>query len=56
MKDVYQLGDTPPLGEVPGRMIAHVIRQDRFGEPMRAFQREEISTPAELRPTRCWCG
>ena len=50
MKDLYPLGDTPPLGEVPPRMIAQVIRQDRFGEPKRAFQREEIETPSDLRP------
>jgi len=50
MNDLYPLGDTPPLGEVPPRMIAQVIRQDRFGEPKRAFQREEIETPSDLRP------
>ena len=50
MKDLYQLGDTPPLGEVPPRMLAQVIRQERFGQPMQAFKVEEIETPAELRP------
>jgi len=50
MKDLYQIGETPPLGEVPGRMLAQVIRQERFGQPMQAFKIEEIATPAELRP------
>ena len=50
MKDLYQLGETPPLGEVPRRMLAQVIRQDRFGEPKQAFRAEEIDTPSELAP------
>jgi crotonyl-CoA carboxylase/reductase len=50
MKDLYQLGDTPPLGEVPPRMLAQVIRQERFGQPMQAFKIEEIATPADLQP------
>jgi crotonyl-CoA carboxylase/reductase len=50
MKDLYQLGETPPLGEVPSRMLAQVIRQERFGQPMQAFRTEEIPTPADLRP------
>ncbi len=50
MKDLYQLGDTPPLGEVPPRMLAQVIRQERFGQPMQAFEIEEIATPADLQP------
>ena len=43
----------PPVGEVPARMVAQVIRQDRLGDPISAFQIEEIDTPA-IRPTRCW--
>ena len=31
-------------------MLAQVIRQERFGEPMQAFKIEEIATPADLRP------
>jgi len=45
LKDVYALGDAPPLGHVPPQMHAQVIRQSRFGEPMRAFQAEVIETP-----------
>ena len=35
----------PPVGEVPSRMRAQVIRQDRLGDPRAAFQIEEIDTP-----------
>lgn len=45
-KEIYQLGEIPPLGEVPQKMIAQVIRQDRFGEPKKAFQQEQIETPS----------
>jgi crotonyl-CoA carboxylase/reductase len=50
MKDVYPLGEMPPLGQVPKRMLAQLIRQDRFGDPTKAFKVEEIDTPAELKP------
>ncbi len=49
-KEIYPLGEAPPIGLVPARMHAQVIRQDRFGEPTRAFQHEEIDVPAELKP------
>jgi len=50
MKEHYELGETPPLGKVPPRMLAQLIRQERFGEPKAAFKAEEIATPSELRP------
>ncbi len=50
MKEIYALGEMPPLGEVPARMHAQLIRQDRFGEPTKAFRAETIDVPAELRP------
>src|SRR5436190_16330024 len=48
-KDVYELGEVPDLGVVPSKMIAQVIRQARFGEPVDAFQEEALPTP-ELGP------
>jgi crotonyl-CoA carboxylase/reductase len=45
-RDLYDLGDRPPLGEVPARMHAYAVRQDRFGPPGRAWQREVIDTPS----------
>jgi crotonyl-CoA carboxylase/reductase len=44
-EDLYQIGDIPPIGEIPARMFAQVIRPDRFGEPEKAFQVEEIEVP-----------
>ena len=43
--DLYDLGDRPPLGEVPPKMHAFLVRQDRFGVPAKAWQREIIPTP-----------
>ncbi|MEM3086442.1 MAG: crotonyl-CoA carboxylase/reductase [Halobacteria archaeon] len=42
MKEVYPIGEVPPLGQVPKQMHAQVIRQGRFGEPVKAFQVEKI--------------
>jgi len=39
------IGTLPPVGEVPARMLAQVVRQSRFGDPRTAFQIEEIDTP-----------
>ena len=46
---IYELGDMPPIGTVPEEMYAQLIRQDRFGEPMKGFQVERVPVP-ELRP------
>ena len=43
--DLFEIGQIPPLGEVPDRMYAQVIRPERFGEPRDAFQVETIPTP-----------
>ncbi|MBI0298771.1 crotonyl-CoA carboxylase/reductase [Streptomyces sp. PRKS01-29] len=45
-KSLYELGELPPLGEVPRQMYASVIRQDRFGEPSTAFRTEVVDVPA----------
>jgi crotonyl-CoA carboxylase/reductase len=44
-KDLYEIGEIPPPGEVPGRMYAQVIRPERFGEPAKAFAIEEVDVP-----------
>ncbi len=46
MADLYDLGERPSLGEVPPRMHAYLVRQDRFGPPREAWRREIIATPA----------
>ena len=47
--EIRELGDVPELGTVPGKMLAQVIRAERFGEPRDAFQLESIPVP-ELGP------
>jgi crotonyl-CoA carboxylase/reductase len=44
-KEVYDLHERPELGVVPQRMLAEVVRPERYGTPQTAFQREEIATP-----------
>src|SRR5580692_6569193 len=43
------LGDVPDLGVVPEKMLAQVIRAERFGEPRDAFKQEALTIP-ELGP------
>ena len=45
MSDTFELGITPPLGAVPKKMKAVVIRPDREGEPMESMKVEEIPVP-----------
>jgi len=45
-KQLYELGEKPPLGEVPEKMHAWLVRQDRFGKPTEAFQQEVVNTPS----------
>ena len=44
-KELYDVGQAPPVGEVPKKMHAWLIRPDRFGEPRKAFQKEVIDVP-----------
>jgi crotonyl-CoA carboxylase/reductase len=44
-KDVYEIGEIPPLGEIPPRMHAQVVRPDRYGEPRDAIVDEVIDVP-----------
>ena len=43
--DAVPVGTLPPVGEIPSRMFAQLVRQDRFGDPRTAFQVEEVDTP-----------
>ena len=49
-KDLYEIGEIPPVGEVPARMHAQLVRPDRYGEPQDAIRDEVIDVP-ELGPT-----
>ena len=44
-QELYEIGVQPPLGEVPDKMYAWVIRPERFGEPKSAFQQEVLDVP-----------
>ena len=44
-KDIYAIGEIPPLGFVPKKMHAWVIRRDRHGNPMQSFKEEEFDVP-----------
>lgn len=44
-KSIYEIGELPPLGVVPDRMHAALIRQERFGPPSKAFALEEVPVP-----------
>jgi crotonyl-CoA carboxylase/reductase len=43
--DYFELGVRPPLGEVPARMYAAVIRPERYGPPEKAFAVELVDVP-----------
>jgi crotonyl-CoA carboxylase/reductase len=44
-KDLYEIGELPPVGEVPAKMHAQLVRPERFGEPSVAIQDEVIEIP-----------
>ena len=43
-KDLYEVGEIPPLGHVPQNMYAWVVRQDRHGPPEDSMQVEVVPT------------
>lgn len=43
-KDLYEVGEIPPLGHVPRNMYAWAIRKERHGEPATAMQQEVVPT------------
>ncbi len=44
-KELYDVGEAPPVGEVPAKMHAWLIRPERFGEPNVGFQKEVVDIP-----------
>jgi crotonyl-CoA carboxylase/reductase len=44
-KDLYEVGEIPPLGHVPRQMHAWVLRRERHGAPETAMQIETVDTP-----------
>jgi crotonyl-CoA carboxylase/reductase len=45
VKDLYEVGEIPPLGHVPKQMYAWAIRRERHGEPTKAMQIEVVDVP-----------
>ncbi|MFC3145737.1 crotonyl-CoA carboxylase/reductase, partial [Psychromarinibacter halotolerans] len=44
-KDLYEVGEMPPMGHVPKQMYAWAIRRERHGEPEQSMQVEVVDTP-----------
>ena len=44
-KDLYEVGEMPPMGYVPKQMYAWAIRRERHGEPDKSFQVEVVDVP-----------
>jgi crotonyl-CoA carboxylase/reductase len=44
VKDLYEIGEIPPLGHVPKSMYAWAIRRERHGNPDTAMQVEVVPT------------
>ena len=44
-KDIYELTEIPDVGVVPPKMYAQLIRPERFGDPTKAFQLEQVQVP-----------
>lgn len=44
-KELYELNESIPVGEVPKKMYAMAIRKERYGEPKNAFKKEVIDVP-----------
>ncbi|QFT64656.1 crotonyl-CoA carboxylase/reductase [Roseivivax sp. THAF30] len=44
-KDLYEIGEMPPMGYVPKQMYAWTIRRERHGDPDKSFKVEVVDTP-----------
>ena len=44
-RELYDLGEIPPLGEVPRKMHAATIRRERYGRSDGAFGFEVVDVP-----------
>ena len=43
---IYEVGEIPKLGEIPKKMYAWTLRNERLGEPKDAFKIELVDTPS----------
>ena len=44
-KDLYEIGEIPPMGHLPSKMYAWAIRRERHGPPEQSMQVEVVPTP-----------
>ncbi len=44
-RDLYDVGEAPPLGVVPPKMHAFLAREERFGEPNDSLKSEVVPVP-----------
>ena len=44
-KDLYEMGEIPPMGYVPKQMYAWAIRRERHGDPDNAMLQEVVDVP-----------
>ncbi len=44
-KDLYEIGEIPPLGHTPKKMYGWLIRRERHGPPEQSFQVEVVDVP-----------
>ncbi|MEP3440372.1 MAG: crotonyl-CoA carboxylase/reductase [Sulfitobacter sp.] len=44
-KDLYEMGEMPPMGHVPKQMYAWAIRRERHGDPDTAMLEEVVEVP-----------
>ena len=44
-KELYEVGEIPPVGHVPKKMYAWAIRRERHGEPDTAMLSEVVDVP-----------
>ncbi len=45
IKDLYDIGEIPPIGHIPSKMHAWVIRRDRHGPPEKSMLEEIVDVP-----------
>ncbi len=45
MKALYDIDQPPPVGHVPTKMHAWVVRRERFGQPVDSLQEEVVDVP-----------
>ena len=55
LKDLYEVGEIPPLGHVPKQMYAWTIRRERHGGPGHRNAGRGRRHPRNSTATRCSC-